>query len=543
MPTQFKTSTRVVHLGSLGVITALDISAHGSEHVTCTYIGGLPYALPPTGDHRFRPPRPLPSGFQYGSSTKPASYIGRTAVCPQPSSAGPVDPSSWDEDCLQLNIWIPSGNKPPNGWPIFFYIHGGWLQSGTANTPANVIANLFHDTPFKAVVVMPCYRLNVFGFLAGPDLEAEARSNGETVGNMGFWDQRMALEWVKTNASSLSGDKDRTTVGGYSAGSHSAFRQLAHDLNRPKAEQCIGRVIMWSNGPGLPAKGPAEHLKQYEELLGRLGISLKFSASERISQLRALPIEKLVAVQSQMTLSEFRALDDGVFIPRNIHQRIDNGTFAKNCKARNIKILNGECSEEWNAYGSYRTPGNSYDAVFTRLVAEYRRETVSKIMHHYFPSKKLPTKYKDWRDAFGKVYADMQVYAMERGFAHKLDEHGFKAGTSLLRYRLEWRAKCVANVMPPEWGVTHGTDMAIWFWGGGLGSGLTENEKKTLARLNQVFADFVGFADVQWPVKGPEMQLRLDEQGTVEMAVDPLYQHGVDTWRTLVTEDMQLSKL
>ncbi|KAF2155089.1 alpha/beta-hydrolase [Myriangium duriaei CBS 260.36] len=541
MPTKFKRSKRVLDLGALGFITALDLSPQGGNRPTCTYIGGLPYALPPTGQFRFRPPRPLPRGFHYGPHNNPGSYVGSAALCPQPTHLKKPDLSLVDEDCLQLNIWIPSGAKPKDGWPVFFYIHGGWLQFGTANLGPDVVANLMHETPFKAVVVAPAYRLNLFGFLAGRELESEAQNNGETVGNMGFWDQRTALEWVKWNANVLDIDPTKITVAGYSAGAHSTFQQLAHDLDRPEDERCIGRVIMWSNGPGVQAKSLPEHHEQFEELLSRLGIDLKLSGEERLRRLRGLPVQKLVDVQSKMTISEFRALNDSAFISERVHQSINDGTFAQKCKARNIKILNGECSEEWYMYGSWRAPGDSYDKVYTRMVADYPERTVKILMPLYFPNKSLPSEYKDWRDAFGKIYADMQVYALERGFASKLNENGFKAGQDLLRYRVEWRAKCVQ--LPPEWGVTHSSDIAIWFWGYGWGHGLTKKEKKMLAPLNSIFASFVNFEDVQWSVKDPRKQLYLDSKGRLDMTDDTRFDHGVKLWQALTTEQSPAAKL
>lgn len=126
--------------------------------------------------------------------------------------------SLWDEDCLQLNIWTPAGNAPQDGWPCYFYIHGGWLQFGTANTPDVALAPLLSETDFKCMIVMPAYRLNAFGFIASHELEVEAEKNGETVGNMGFWDQRTALEWTSRYIHLFGGDPNNITVGGYSAG-------------------------------------------------------------------------------------------------------------------------------------------------------------------------------------------------------------------------------------------------------------------------------------------------------------------------------------
>lgn len=80
------------------------------DRVLCRYFGGIPYALPPVGPYRFKKPRPLPACYRYGTHANPGRFNGKTGLCPQPTK----DPEEWEEDCLQLNIWMPAG-KPPSG--------------------------------------------------------------------------------------------------------------------------------------------------------------------------------------------------------------------------------------------------------------------------------------------------------------------------------------------------------------------------------------------------------------------------------------------
>jgi carboxylesterase type B len=103
------------------------------------------------------------------------------------------------------------------------------------------LAELLSETAFKAIIVMPGYRVNAFGFLAGKELEDEARANGETYSNFGFWDQRTALEWTHDRIASFGGNKDNITVAGYSAGSYSTFQQLAYDVYLPQRSSIIKR--------------------------------------------------------------------------------------------------------------------------------------------------------------------------------------------------------------------------------------------------------------------------------------------------------------
>ena len=125
-----------------------------------------------------------------------------------------ITKEKYSEDCLYLNIWMPSGKPPPEGWPVIVWIHGGWLQIGDPMVdhrmhPYELISR--RGFGLEVIIVAPAYRLNVFGFLA-------AESDGELAGNWGFWDQRCALEWVCQNIKYFGGNNENVTLGGVSAG-------------------------------------------------------------------------------------------------------------------------------------------------------------------------------------------------------------------------------------------------------------------------------------------------------------------------------------
>lgn len=527
--------THIYDAGPLGWIEGVTLTEPSSGRPLSHYFGGLPYALPPTGPYRFRQARPLPDRFRYGTKKSPGRYTRGAATCPQPGFRQAPDESEWDEDCLQLNIHIPAGTPPPSGWPVFFYIHGGFLQWGSCNTTPEALTSLLSETAFRAIIVAPAYRLNALGFLASRELQAEANLLGEPVGNQGFWDQRLALEWTAENISHFHGDPDNVTVGGYSAGSHSTFQQLAHELYFvPDNKAIIKRVIMWSNSPGVQPKSIAEQQTQFDELLARLNISSSASASEKLEGLRKVRPHDLIEATERMNIHEFRATSDGAFISKNSIAHINNGDFAKRMKARGIRLMNGECRDEHNLYRAWRTPQPSYEAVYARLCADYPEQAVKKLMQlHCGSERHLPRGSNDWQDAFGKLYAAMQVHDLERGFHKALMDGGLIPGKDLLRYRFNWRTKKSFDSIPADWGVTHSTDMSIWFWGEDYANGLTHEEKRILKPWNDAFSAFVKGEDVKWGTVSVKEMLRLREDGKTDVWRDDRWEDGLKVWHAV----------
>nr|WP_325252121.1 carboxylesterase family protein [Amylibacter sp.] len=193
---------------------------------------GLPYALPPTGQRRWCPPVPVPDR----GTLRDATHFG--AACPQPDRrAGSVyecDIPIKDEDCLNLNIWAPQDARD---LPVFVWIHGGNLLRGAGSEPLTNGAALAKR---GQVVVTINYRLNILGYLAHPDLDAES-ANGVS-GNYGLLDQIAALEWVKRNIAAVGGDPENVTVAGESAGALSVYYLLC----APAAKGLFNRAIAQS---------------------------------------------------------------------------------------------------------------------------------------------------------------------------------------------------------------------------------------------------------------------------------------------------------
>ncbi|KZL87949.1 para-nitrobenzyl esterase [Colletotrichum incanum] len=170
---------------------------------------GIPYARPPVGEKRFLPPQPYDSFDE-----TPLNATAWGSKCFQFDSND--DGIAESEDCLFLNVYAPATvGCRKFGLPVLMWIHGGWLRSGTASQP------MFDGSSFASdqgiVVVTFNYRLNVFGFPNSGQLPLRAQ-------NLGFLDQRLALEWVQTNIHAFGGDPAQVTIAGESSGGSSVDR-------------------------------------------------------------------------------------------------------------------------------------------------------------------------------------------------------------------------------------------------------------------------------------------------------------------------------
>ncbi len=177
---------------------------------------GIPYAAPPVGSLRWRPPAPA-AGWR---GVRPATTL--PPACAQRVNSN--GPRSEAEDCLYLSVYRPQRLR--RRAPVLFWIHGGGLNTGTGNQ---------HDGSLMArtngiVVVSINYRLGAFGFLALPSLSTEAPDH--VSGNYGLLDQLAALHWTNRNIAAFGGDPRNVTIAGESAGGFSVCDALASPLAR-----------------------------------------------------------------------------------------------------------------------------------------------------------------------------------------------------------------------------------------------------------------------------------------------------------------------
>jgi len=215
------------------------------DNGTMGYLG-IPYAAPPIGNLRWRPPQPPPKW------SEPKQTFSYSPSCPQPDMSKIALSAYKDssEDCLYLNVWHPRLGPINKPHPVMVWIHGGGYTVGSASDDFYNGRDLALSG--DVVVVTFNYRLGPFGFLAHPALSQE--SEHKVSGNYGLLDQIQALQWIHSNISAFGGDPNNITVFGESAGS----RSITNLMIAPPAKGLFHKAILQSS----TAYRPMYHLRE-----------------------------------------------------------------------------------------------------------------------------------------------------------------------------------------------------------------------------------------------------------------------------------------
>jgi para-nitrobenzyl esterase len=214
-----------------GVVSGVRTS-HGKAFL------GIPYAAPPVGAFRWRPPQPV-TPWQ---GERDATRTGSPAM--QTIGQGRFVPVAGSEDCLYLNVYAPPGpvGGAAGALPVMVFLHGGAFAVGASdNYDPSLLA-----VEQQVVVVAPNYRMGAFGFLAHPALRDEEPAGGS--GNFGLLDQQAALRWVRDNIASFGGDPGQVILFGESAGAWST----SYHMLSPGAAGLFHRAILQSGTAADP---------------------------------------------------------------------------------------------------------------------------------------------------------------------------------------------------------------------------------------------------------------------------------------------------
>jgi carboxylesterase type B len=323
---------------------------HGTYDGDTRRFLGIPFAAPPVGSLRWRPPAPVVPW----QGVLEASDYG--SPCPQVASL--FGTASDNEDCLFLNVWTPDP-APSAPRPVMVWFHGGSNQTGSAGDLIPLgIGGRFYDGRELAethgvVVVTANYRLGPFGFFAHPELAQEDAAH-PYAGNQGLLDQRAALQWVHDNIATFGGDPGNVTIFGESAGSEDVCLHVVS----PGSRNLFERAISESGGCTTLTATADQAAASANDLAAAVGCG---GANNTLTCLRQVPVAMLLANPS---MGDFGPIVDGGVLPDQPRALMDSGNYAK------VPYILGSNADEGTLFFLGATPVTTeaeyLDALHTR---------------------------------------------------------------------------------------------------------------------------------------------------------------------------------
>jgi para-nitrobenzyl esterase len=479
---------------------------------------GIPYAAPPAGNLRWKPPQP----FERWRGTRKANAFG--PACPQPEYpddqayrqelAATLDPyytNRTGEDCLHLNVWttnLPGNNPGAKKLPVMFWIHGGGNVSGSSQA-----VPLGPTLARKGVVLVSInYRLGALGFLAHPALTAESPRHAS--GNYGILDQIAALQWVQRNIAKFGGDAANVTIFGESAGGEN----VCYLMSSPLARGLFQRSILESNActdyisPEL--KNPSHYeggVGTSEEIGLRLARDLGITEGpDALAKLRLKTPKEIIDVSDRDHTVNFSGTIDGWVLTEQPATAFAQGRQSK------VPVIAGSNADEGTTMveedlGASPTPAN-YKAYLKNEFLEYADE-----VFRMYPA----ATDADARAAFIALDTDYGF-----GFSvHRFATNTARAGQKTWFYYFTYPGKGkYADV-----GAFHGIELKFltgWFRPSRWGPPDAEDQK-LVDIMTGYWTQFAKTGDPnapglpQWPAYNPETDLALEIGHRIKLRPTP----------------------
>jgi para-nitrobenzyl esterase len=391
---------------------------------------GIPYAAPPIGALRFRPPE------EHGcfDGVRPAKEPG--AACPQ---LGPGGAFRGDEDCLTLNVVRPAGDGAPR--PVLVYIHGGGNIQGSANEVVAGTTRLFdgkHLAEERDVVVVTIqYRLGALGFLSQPALDAESTEG--VSGNYATRDQIAALEWVQRNIAAFGGDPSRVLLFGESAGAVNTCTLLAS----PRASGLFHAALMQSGSCRQPSVDASRAW-----MTQAIADSACGTDPDPVTCLRGLDAEAVVRELpgafgvfdiSFSPVGRYGPVVDGVILPQSPETALAAGAFEP------VPFVVGANAEELAALITTTVETEpELVAAIEQAMAPFGAQATEDAVALY-PAASYPTP----QDALVAFLSDQRFVCPSRRIARLASGHG----SPVYRYFFSRRAQGAMGALPAQHGI------------------------------------------------------------------------------------------
>jgi len=396
---------------------------------------GVPYAAPPVGDLRWRPPQPV----KPWEGTRDANRF--ESICPQGNDdddhffgrlidgqgmgwlrkvlfqlvVGLSSEEAESEDCLYLNVRTANLGGAEKQ-PVMVWIHGGGHQTGSGSID-------FYQSDSLAlrgvVLVTLNYRLGLIGYFAHPALSAESKHG--VSGNYGTLDQIAALRWVRDNIAAFGGDPSSVTIFGESAGGES----VAHMMTSPLARGLVHRAIMQSASTGellVHLDRPVMSFMSAEAAGEAFAKKVVESPEDPIEQLRAIPPEDLYSAVRRFPEVDTYSypIIDGYVLRKSVIEAFLGGDQLP------VPLLVGSNADEGSIlynvgddvlYG--QSPGPETHEAYTEYVRDALGADAEKVLERY-PVTEDATVF----DASAAVYGDSRFGAPARFYARQMAEVG-----------------------------------------------------------------------------------------------------------------------
>ena len=357
-----------LHIAS-GKITG-DVTGKGNA---ISVYKGIPYAAPPVGGLRWRPPQPAVPW----DGIRPAIAYGPAAL-QQPSPFGGVKEKIWrSEDCLYLNVWTPAASSEEN-LPVMVWIHGGGFGIGAGSSPDYIGTPLAEK---RVVLVTINYRINFFGAFGHPLLTEE--SEHKASGNYCLMDQIAALKWVRENIQQFGGNPNNVTIFGESAGSRSVTLLTAS----PLAKGLFHKGICQSGAVRDVSQSLEDREKEGLRLAEKLG-------AKTLADLRALTYDQMAAAGPFNS----NPMVDGWIIPEAPENIYGHG------KQNDVPLIIGTNKDEMTLFLLVNPTAKNTVDTFRQLLKDRYGSNADSVFDLYHPASDA-----DVPDAMNRHATDVEM--------------------------------------------------------------------------------------------------------------------------------------